>query len=80
MLASADCSYCLGITADKPSTIHLKQIGRVITDETEVGRGYARTTHTFLQCPDCGSVWMELADYGAGGSGKSWHNLTAKYF
>jgi uncharacterized C2H2 Zn-finger protein len=42
--------------------------------------GHDRTDYYFLQCPTCGSVWMNYRDSGAGGHGDFWERLTKKYF
>lgn len=74
------CSDC---RASIPSVEHrkvLKPIGDSVSHEIQVGRGHDRTDFYFLQCPTCGSVWMNYKDSGAGGHGDFWERLTKKYF
>lgn len=58
----------------------LTEIGRPVTCRVAVGRGHDQTEHTFLQCDECGSVWVRLVDSGAGGHGRFMRRLTADLF
>jgi hypothetical protein len=77
MTACKDCQ------ASRPSLEHgkvLAPIGESVTCEIKLKSGHDRTDYYFLQCPTCGSVWMNYRDSGAGGHGDFWERLTKKYF
>jgi|HubBroStandDraft_5_1064220.scaffolds.fasta_scaffold01051_3 hypothetical protein len=77
MTACNDCQQ------SAPSAEHrkvLKPIGETVTSEIRLKRGHDQTDYYFLQCPTCGSVWMNYRDSGAGGHGDFWDRLTKKYF
>jgi hypothetical protein len=62
------CSSC---EAGTPSPEHreaLVSIGESLTSEIKLNRGHDRTDYYFLQCPTCGSVWMNYRDGGVGGT------------
>lgn len=58
----------------------LTEIGKPITTRHAVGRGHDQTEHTFFQCDECGLVWVQLVDSGAGGHGRFWQRLTEGLF
>jgi hypothetical protein len=57
---------------------NLAEIGsQVHIDGGMVGHTY----HTFYQCKDCGSVWVEIQDQGGvGGNGTYYHLLTERFY
>ena len=65
---------------DKCKKGKLKPIGNSVCIETSVGRGKDRTDYSFFQCNECGSVWTQYEDSGAGGHGRFWECLTKGHF
>jgi hypothetical protein len=58
------CTKCKGARHRHKSW---QPIGEPVVTHTTIGRGYDQTEHKFFQCSECGSVWVEYEDNGAGG-------------
>jgi hypothetical protein len=68
---------CEGCKAKKPSS-SWKPIGETV----HINGGRAGDTdHSFFQCKDCGTMWIEVKDLGGfGGKGTFYHPLTDKFY
>ena len=76
MQTNGKCNSCKN--AQIPS--NSKGIGEDVYHEMAIGKGYDRTDFKFFQCLDCGSIWVQYKDSGAGGHGNFSKNLTNKLF
>ncbi len=56
------------------------KIGTPVLIRLKIGRGSDDTIHTFLQCPECGDLWVELRESGVGGHGRFYRRLTVDLF
>jgi len=72
MKSNGACEEC-----KKPNNHHqkLQEIGELVC----VG-GISSTEHSFYQCDECGSIFIEIVDRGLGGHGRSLIRLTEKIF
>lgn len=69
------CEDCNGA---KPSN-RCKKIGQEVF--IQGNRMIGDTNYIFLQCPVCGSVWMEYEDSGGvGGHGRFFKKLTSGFY
>lgn len=58
----------------------MQPIGEPVRVDTRFGRGTDSTAFKFFQCRECGSIWMEYEDSGAGGHGTFTKRLTEGFF
>ena len=76
MTAKTTCADCL---AEKHSS-NWKAIGESVVIRMSMGRGHDQTEYSFFQCGECGSVWAEYEDSGAGGHGRFAKRITKGLF
>jgi hypothetical protein len=67
------CDQC---SSDKSPPNGAKPIGVRVVIRLPIGCGHDQTDHQFLQCVDCGSVWVTYTVSGVGGHGRIHQRLT----
>lgn len=55
-------------------------IGEPVNTSIPLRRGYDDAEYSFFQCIECGSVWCQIVESGAGGHGKFFKRFTADMF
>ena len=75
------CQACKAADGNMPRQETVEQIGNQVFTESIVGRGTDRTDYSFFQCKQCGSIWLNYEESGAGGHGGPWwKRLTKEFF
>jgi hypothetical protein len=74
------CSDCKAPDSSRKPHAALVVFGNRVVDISTVGRGHEQTDYTFMQCSQCGSVWVKYQDSGAGGHGRFMKRLTAELY
>ncbi len=77
MKTTGTCTQCRSASSKSDTW---NAIGENVVCETAMGRGYAQTEYRFFQCAQCGSVFVEYEDSGAGGRGKFIQHLTKRLY
>jgi hypothetical protein len=74
------CGECLAAEHMNHLPGAVVAIGDDVSIRVAVGRGHDTTVHSFHQCENCGSIWVQYSDSGAGGHGRFIRRLTAGLF
>lgn len=61
------CGIC---STGKFSASTRNQIGKTVISITHLDSGHDKTAYSFHQCHNCGVIWRQVIDSGAGGNGK----------
>lgn len=61
------CNDLLEFAKSNREHTHMKEIGEPIHYARKIETGIATTTSRFYQCPECGQLWQEVEQSGAGG-------------
>lgn len=80
MKSSGTCKHCIEAENAKILPKNVTVIGEDVVIGTSVGRGFDETTYSFAQCNECGSIWVQYNDSGAGGHGRFQKRLTKGLF
>jgi hypothetical protein len=78
--SSGVCTSCENSKTSNSLHTGVVGIGSPVAIEEKVGRGHSRIEHSFFQCHECGSVWVELLDRGAFGRDRHLRRLTEGLF
>jgi hypothetical protein len=78
--SSGICTNCENSKISKSLHAKAVKIGSPVLLVEKVGRGHSRTEHSFFQCVECGSIWVELVDGGAFGRDRNLRRLTEGLF
>lgn len=60
------CSYCIQEPAIKPPK-NREKLGEIESNAVEVGHGHAWEKVQRWRCLNCGTIWAEVEEGGAGG-------------
>jgi len=69
---------CPNCNVRHPSKEHIAALvphGNTESTVTPVGRGHWKEVSYFFKCPECGAVWENLVESGAGGHGNFWNRI-----